>query len=460
MGNSFEDKKIKSLKESARQHHADAEGAFLPNSLVMRVMEDPLAEKEADQLSDGVHSDTPDELISEMGSRLGADFSNVQFHSDSASMNRSKALGARAWAQGSNVYFGKGGFDPKIAAHELVHTVQQGAVRGNTAQSAPYGSVQLFRGEEEDSVHRRQPSANASTLMLMQEQRNSSEYGPRVFSDLIKPAKKLAEKSGSRIRNMTDQNGMVFLANLSERDYSGKEIIRDIATRTVINKDEMYDRIDEYESFMDYMGNRTNKVGINTAAMQAGVLNGNLINDRDDDVDNNKRAYEMTEEELANNGFNPTNDPEIKAALKKIDAAKNVKEAYHAFLGYTENKEYTAQEIRNDPKVINFTQQPIPLMKDDQGNMTEVDPSVAEDQQKINDDIEAKIATARQKMHDAKTKGTSAADKEARNAAKQEFEAAKAELIQAQEEKKTKAKSIQFRYKQGATVNLPLLKAK
>ena len=85
----------------------------------------------------------------EMGSRLGADFSDVQFHSDSLSAERSRAMGARAWAQGSDVYFGKGGFDPKAAAHELVHTVQQGAVRGNVSESMPMGAVQMLPSKGE-----------------------------------------------------------------------------------------------------------------------------------------------------------------------------------------------------------------------------------------------------------------------------------------------------------------------
>ena len=70
----------------------------LPNSLLNRIMQDQQAENEADRLSQGVTSTTPDEIMREMGSRLGADFSNVQFHSDSLSTTRSQALGARAWA--------------------------------------------------------------------------------------------------------------------------------------------------------------------------------------------------------------------------------------------------------------------------------------------------------------------------------------------------------------------------
>ena len=126
----------------------------LPNSMVNRIMEDPAAEKEANRLSEGVTATTPDEIMREMGGRLGADFSNVQFHSDSLSMSRSSAMGARAWAQGGDVYFGKGGFDPKVAAHELVHTVQQGAVSGNVSESMPMGAVQLLpaKGENEDDA--------------------------------------------------------------------------------------------------------------------------------------------------------------------------------------------------------------------------------------------------------------------------------------------------------------------
>ncbi len=98
----------------------------LPNSLIMRIMEDPAAEQEADRLSSGITSRTPGSLMKEMGGRLGADFSSVRFHSDSSSLSKGHAMGARAWAQGHDVYFGRGGFEPAVAAHELVHTVQQG----------------------------------------------------------------------------------------------------------------------------------------------------------------------------------------------------------------------------------------------------------------------------------------------------------------------------------------------
>ena len=78
----------------------------LPNSLVMRIMQDPGAENEADDLSRNVRSGTPDAVRSEMGSRLGADFSSVRFHNDPSSRRQSEAMGANAFTQGNDVYFG------------------------------------------------------------------------------------------------------------------------------------------------------------------------------------------------------------------------------------------------------------------------------------------------------------------------------------------------------------------
>ena len=58
-----------------------------------------------------------------MGDALGADFSSVQFHHGPESVRLNEAMGARAYTRGSDVYFGRGGFDPSVASHELVHTV-------------------------------------------------------------------------------------------------------------------------------------------------------------------------------------------------------------------------------------------------------------------------------------------------------------------------------------------------
>ena len=116
-----------------------------PNS-IMREMLGPrmsAAEDEADRLSEGITSGTPDSVLREMGNRLGSDFSSVRFHSGPDSVRRNESMGARAFTQQSDIYFGKGGFEPRVAAHELVHTVQQGAARGSVRQSVAPGTIQM-----------------------------------------------------------------------------------------------------------------------------------------------------------------------------------------------------------------------------------------------------------------------------------------------------------------------------
>lgn len=103
----------------------------------------PQAENEADRLSASVTGGSPESVKAAMGHRMGADFSGVRFHTGADAVARANAMGARAYTSGADVYFGAGGFDPSIAAHELVHTVQQGMVDSNAAtMSTPAGGVQ------------------------------------------------------------------------------------------------------------------------------------------------------------------------------------------------------------------------------------------------------------------------------------------------------------------------------
>ena len=104
-------------------------------------------EQEADRISAevGAKYDRLDDIKSALGSRLGVDFSKVQFHTDSAADHAAKSLNAKAFTKGNDVYLGSEGMDSAVAAHELVHTVQQGAVAGGNTMSAPSQQVQLWK---------------------------------------------------------------------------------------------------------------------------------------------------------------------------------------------------------------------------------------------------------------------------------------------------------------------------
>jgi Domain of unknown function (DUF4157) len=64
-------------------------------------------------------------LREEMEARLGADFSAVRVHTDSAARASAAHFGARAYTFGDHVVIGDSGADKHLLAHELTHVIQQ-----------------------------------------------------------------------------------------------------------------------------------------------------------------------------------------------------------------------------------------------------------------------------------------------------------------------------------------------
>jgi len=70
-----------------------------------------------------------------MESRFNADFSGVRIHTGSNAENLSRSINAQAFAHGNDIYFNSGKYTPgtsdgsTLLAHELTHTIQQGASR-------------------------------------------------------------------------------------------------------------------------------------------------------------------------------------------------------------------------------------------------------------------------------------------------------------------------------------------
>ena len=66
-----------------------------------------------------------------MSRGIGADFSNVKVHTDSNAIQMNQQLNAKAFTNGSDIYFNRGEYQPdtskgkRLLAHELTHVVQQ-----------------------------------------------------------------------------------------------------------------------------------------------------------------------------------------------------------------------------------------------------------------------------------------------------------------------------------------------
>ncbi|GAA4272695.1 DUF4157 domain-containing protein [Aquimarina gracilis] len=83
--------------------------------------------------SKGKGSSLTNDVSNSMGSAMGTDFSNIRVHTDDHAIQMNKELGAQAFTHGNDIYFNQGKYDTNstsgkhLLAHELTHTIQQGA---------------------------------------------------------------------------------------------------------------------------------------------------------------------------------------------------------------------------------------------------------------------------------------------------------------------------------------------
>ncbi|MEU3689553.1 DUF4157 domain-containing protein [Streptomyces narbonensis] len=96
----------------------------------------------------------------DMEARLGADFSDVRVHDDSAARASAAEVGARAYTSGSHVVIGDGGADKHTLAHELTHVIQQ---RQGPVAGADDGSG--LRVSDPSDRFEREAEATASRVM-------------------------------------------------------------------------------------------------------------------------------------------------------------------------------------------------------------------------------------------------------------------------------------------------------
>ncbi len=85
----------------------------------------------------------PDSTQQFMENRFNTDFSGVRIHTGSQAENLSRSINAQAFTHGNDIYFNSGKYSPHTAeggsllAHELTHTVQQGASPSIQKKTAP-----------------------------------------------------------------------------------------------------------------------------------------------------------------------------------------------------------------------------------------------------------------------------------------------------------------------------------
>jgi len=93
----------------------------------------PGAESMVARASGSASHALPSQLQQKFSTSLGADLSGVRVHTGGASNSAAHAVGAKAYTVGNDIHFSQGNYQPETAegqhllAHEVAHTVQQGA---------------------------------------------------------------------------------------------------------------------------------------------------------------------------------------------------------------------------------------------------------------------------------------------------------------------------------------------
>ncbi|MEJ7679322.1 MAG: DUF4157 domain-containing protein [Segetibacter sp.] len=92
-----------------------------------------------------------------METRFNANFTGVKVHTDTNAVQMTSGINAQAFTHGNNIYFNSGRYNPDTAsgrhllAHELTHTIQQGAAKSvQPFLSTKLNTQAVSEAEQED----------------------------------------------------------------------------------------------------------------------------------------------------------------------------------------------------------------------------------------------------------------------------------------------------------------------
>ena len=174
----------------------------------------------------------PDDTRGSMESTMGADFSDVRVHTDSNAEQMNQGLNAQAFTHGSDVYFNSGKYNPsdregsQLLAHELVHTVQQGA-------SSPIEQAQKIETPTKQSIEPTQTN-ETTTHNVPTEAQKSALVEPATVTQVAESPKgndgaannniafnKIPEKPAVESQKGTSENSLSNALTLPNAPTSG-----------------------------------------------------------------------------------------------------------------------------------------------------------------------------------------------------------------------------------------------
>ena len=211
------------------------------------------AEREANEIA--FRFQNSNDVMGDMSRAYHVDFSNIKIHTDGAADSKVKAAGKDALAKGNDLFFGKGIFESNdpgskgLLAHELAHTMQQGAADGGegaVSEMAPMGAEQggrlrdwfkrRFSSKKDTGNSEEDIEISGPTLM---DDPNASDFtGYQLHTD---------DPDEQKLRFMSTQSRAIYEM---AKSVSPEQLRKDPQLRELILNDyktSMSDRLQGYE---------------------------------------------------------------------------------------------------------------------------------------------------------------------------------------------------------------------
>jgi len=167
----------------------------------------------------------------EMESSFGADFSGVRVHNNSNAVQMNQQLGAQAFTNGNDIYFNEGKYSPNtdsgkhLLAHELTHTVQQGATSSDIQKSeGPCARDPEAQPSEECAPSSATPNSQAS---LTSEEPPEGTEEPETDAEPVENQPQPAENETPNPENEVENENLLEEALSSEDPLSDSEEVQE-----------------------------------------------------------------------------------------------------------------------------------------------------------------------------------------------------------------------------------------
>lgn len=153
-------------------HSSDSSAVQRHSSTVETVSSE--FETSLDRSRSGGSSLSP-QVKEQMESAMGADFSGVKVHTDNRSDQLNRSIQAKAFTTGNDIFFQQGAYQPNtitgqtLLAHELTHTIQQGAANRKVQRlidESIYNQFQQYEKTKEEQAKWKHTIGEIISLIL------------------------------------------------------------------------------------------------------------------------------------------------------------------------------------------------------------------------------------------------------------------------------------------------------